>query len=161
MPLTWSPLTESNRRPSPYHGDALPTELRGQVLGCLTLHFVTRGPNLGAVQRWYRVILTTDLGELSVSLAHSRLAPCARGPSFGTSRLHRATASSAETLGEEEFADRTLNTAHESGAGDGLHGRDHVSARQRSGVSRHGIRHRSLGRGRCADCFQRGELTGP
>jgi hypothetical protein len=29
-PLTWSPLTESNRRPSPYHGDALPTELRGR-----------------------------------------------------------------------------------------------------------------------------------
>ena len=27
--LNWSPLTESNRRPSPYHGDALPTELRG------------------------------------------------------------------------------------------------------------------------------------
>src|ERR1022692_2846215 len=26
-----SPLTESNRRPSPYHGDALPTELRGRV----------------------------------------------------------------------------------------------------------------------------------
>jgi hypothetical protein len=26
-----SPLTESNRRPSPYHGDALPTELRGQA----------------------------------------------------------------------------------------------------------------------------------
>ena len=32
-PSSWlvceSPLTESNRRPSPYHGDALPTELRG------------------------------------------------------------------------------------------------------------------------------------
>src|SRR5829696_9748769 len=27
----WSPLTESNRRPSPYHGDALPTELRGRA----------------------------------------------------------------------------------------------------------------------------------
>src|SRR3954451_15967165 len=27
----WSPLTESNRRPSPYHGDALPTELRGRT----------------------------------------------------------------------------------------------------------------------------------
>src|SRR4051812_16446938 len=27
-----SPLTESNRRPSPYHGDALPTELRGRVM---------------------------------------------------------------------------------------------------------------------------------
>src|SRR3954462_11487130 len=24
-----SPFTESNRRPSPYHGDALPTELKG------------------------------------------------------------------------------------------------------------------------------------
>ena len=30
---TWSPLTESNRRPSPYHGDALPTELRGRAAG--------------------------------------------------------------------------------------------------------------------------------
>src|SRR5580704_16051131 len=30
-PLTWSPVTESNRRPSPYHGDALPTELTGPV----------------------------------------------------------------------------------------------------------------------------------
>src|SRR5215469_13907967 len=26
-----SPVTESNRRPSPYHGDALPTELTGLV----------------------------------------------------------------------------------------------------------------------------------
>ena len=32
-PLTWSPLTESNRIPSPYHGDALPTELRGHTAG--------------------------------------------------------------------------------------------------------------------------------
>jgi hypothetical protein len=32
-PLNWSPLTESNRRPSPYHGDALPTELRGHTAG--------------------------------------------------------------------------------------------------------------------------------
>jgi hypothetical protein len=34
---TWSPLTESNRRPSPYHGDALPTELRGR--GCWTCRY--------------------------------------------------------------------------------------------------------------------------
>src|SRR5689334_15543981 len=33
-PLTWSPFTESNRRPSPYHGDALPTELKGPVFTC-------------------------------------------------------------------------------------------------------------------------------
>src|ERR1700733_13282062 len=31
-PVTWSPVTESNRRPSPYHGDALPTELTGPYL---------------------------------------------------------------------------------------------------------------------------------
>src|SRR4051794_32512288 len=30
MPATSSPFTESNRRPSPYHGDALPTELKGR-----------------------------------------------------------------------------------------------------------------------------------
>ena len=30
----WSPFTESNRRPSPYHGDALPTELKGRVFSC-------------------------------------------------------------------------------------------------------------------------------
>jgi hypothetical protein len=35
-PPTWSPLTESNRRPSPYHGDALPTELRGHTAGLRT-----------------------------------------------------------------------------------------------------------------------------
>src|SRR6516165_702818 len=51
MPLTWSPLTESNRRPSPYHGDALPTELRGQILGCLTWGFAPRDRTSGAVQR--------------------------------------------------------------------------------------------------------------
>src|SRR3954447_640878 len=28
-----SPFTESNRRPSPYHGDALPTELKGRCSG--------------------------------------------------------------------------------------------------------------------------------
>src|SRR4051794_15744464 len=36
----WSPLTESNRRPSPYHGDALPTELRGHAASArsVTIH---------------------------------------------------------------------------------------------------------------------------
>jgi integrase len=41
-----SPLTESNRRPSPYHGDALPTELRGPVLSCLTWAFTLKGGQL-------------------------------------------------------------------------------------------------------------------
>ena len=36
---SWSPVTESNRRPSPYHGDALPTELTGPVFSCLTWGF--------------------------------------------------------------------------------------------------------------------------
>ena len=30
---TESPLTDSNRRPPPYHGGALPTELRGRSVG--------------------------------------------------------------------------------------------------------------------------------
>src|SRR6202034_4719154 len=39
----WSPVTESNRRPSPYHGDALPTELTGPVFSCLTWGFLPGG----------------------------------------------------------------------------------------------------------------------
>src|SRR6476620_605225 len=31
VPVFPSPFTESNRRPSPYHGDALPTELKGRA----------------------------------------------------------------------------------------------------------------------------------
>ena len=30
-----SPFTESNRRPSPYHGDALPSELKGHRTACM------------------------------------------------------------------------------------------------------------------------------
>jgi hypothetical protein len=41
---TWSPLTESNRRPSPYHGDALPTELRGPVFSCRNCMSAVRYP---------------------------------------------------------------------------------------------------------------------
>ena len=40
---SWSPVTESNRRPSPYHGDALPTELTGPVLSSLTWGFAHIG----------------------------------------------------------------------------------------------------------------------
>src|SRR5262249_45765504 len=78
--------TESNRRPSPYHGDALPTELRGQLLGCLAWYPCLAARSSGAVQRRDRVTLTTDLAEVCVSLAPSRLAPSAptrrspRGP---------------------------------------------------------------------------------
>src|ERR1700722_12660853 len=48
--LTWSPVTESNRRPSPYHGDALPTELTGRVFNCLTWAFAIRPRNAQATQ---------------------------------------------------------------------------------------------------------------
>src|SRR5690349_6707021 len=37
-----SPLTESNRRPSPYHGDALPTELRGRARRLVASHLAAR-----------------------------------------------------------------------------------------------------------------------
>jgi hypothetical protein len=44
-----SPLTESNRRPSPYHGDALPTELRGPTSAALRISpaaFPPRQPSI-------------------------------------------------------------------------------------------------------------------
>ena len=53
--LTWSPVTESNRRPSPYHGDALPTELTGPVFTCLTCGFLPRGGSSGLGKRCYSV----------------------------------------------------------------------------------------------------------
>ena len=49
-PLSWSPVTESNRRPSPYHGDALPTELTGPIFTCLTWDFMPSGHFPGRVQ---------------------------------------------------------------------------------------------------------------
>ena len=30
--IKWSPRSDLNRRPPPYHGGALPTELRGQMV---------------------------------------------------------------------------------------------------------------------------------
>src|SRR3954466_12206020 len=49
VPVFQSPFTESNRRPSPYHGDALPTELKGRArraVGDSTRRLV--GPPAGA-----------------------------------------------------------------------------------------------------------------
>jgi len=43
-----SPLTDSNRRPPPYHGGALPTELRGRSLDCSQVS-VARWPQLGRI----------------------------------------------------------------------------------------------------------------
>src|SRR3954469_24585878 len=47
-----SPFTESNRRPSPYHGDALPTELKGParraVEDCTRRPGTARAPGPGA-----------------------------------------------------------------------------------------------------------------
>src|SRR5687768_17649050 len=50
-----SPFTESNRRPSPYHGDALPTELKGRARRAVadstsTPALPSRGGRHGAAQ---------------------------------------------------------------------------------------------------------------
>src|SRR5216683_6620878 len=84
--MNWSPLTESNRRPSPYHGDALPTELRGPVFTSLTWGFVllSRLPQSCTAMTDASVIeqhgqggcSLTSVGELSVLL--SLLAPAPR-----------------------------------------------------------------------------------
>jgi site-specific recombinase XerC len=81
MPLSWSPVTESNRRPSPYHGDALPTELTGPVLSCLTCCFTVPRPTLRSctplVQRLICLVAKTNsrtnAGELTVLLPSWRL----------------------------------------------------------------------------------------
>jgi hypothetical protein len=70
--LTGSPLSDSNRRPLPYHGSALPAELRGRL---------QRFPGLSASLRRSRA--ATGLQNpgwplLQASLAHARLAH--RGP---------------------------------------------------------------------------------
>src|SRR4051795_964945 len=44
-----SPFTESNRRPSPYHGDALPTELKGPApRSCRRLYLTPSASPRGA-----------------------------------------------------------------------------------------------------------------
>ena len=48
-PFAWSPLTDSNRRPLPYHGSALPTELRGQKT-CKSASRSERQPRLGTTR---------------------------------------------------------------------------------------------------------------
>ena len=80
MVITWSPLTESNRRPSPYHGDALPTELRGQAFSYLTWGFA---PPSGHVRPCTPVVqpglvaktklFGSSVGELTALLGSWRL----------------------------------------------------------------------------------------
>src|ERR1700709_1570811 len=41
-----SPFTESNRRPSPYHGDALPTELKGRKTASVRIHRAPTEPEI-------------------------------------------------------------------------------------------------------------------
>ena len=53
--LSWSPVTESNRRPSPYHGDALPTELTGPIFRCLSWGFASLAVFSGRAHRSYSV----------------------------------------------------------------------------------------------------------
>src|SRR5881227_3185260 len=47
-----SPLTDSNRRPPPYHGGALPTELRGQVGGMVAEQGYV---DFRGYRTWYRI----------------------------------------------------------------------------------------------------------
>src|SRR4051812_31918291 len=46
-----SPFTESNRRPSPYHGDALPTELKGLAPRSCRRLYLTPSASLRGVRR--------------------------------------------------------------------------------------------------------------
>jgi hypothetical protein len=86
--LNWSPLTESNRRPSPYHGDALPTELRGPVFSCLTCCFAAQVRYLGRALRplpdpWTSRAARWRVGELTAPSSRGTPVP---GTGTGTAR---------------------------------------------------------------------------
>ena len=82
LPMTWSPVTESNRRPSPYHGDALPTELTGPIFTCLTCHFAVSARRSGRTYRRHSVESSISAGlERAASVAELSVLP----PSW---RLH-------------------------------------------------------------------------
>ena len=95
---TGSPLTESNRRPSPYHGDALPTELRGRILSCLTWGSRPRAPNSGLhsgpTESALGIGERTALREPSI-LPHAPTRPSA--PSRATPRPRTEVAHRLET----------------------------------------------------------------
>src|SRR5689334_742061 len=57
-----SPLTESNRRPSPYHGDALPSELRGPAPTDELTRSIGRASAQDAGEAWASTRLS-DLGN--------------------------------------------------------------------------------------------------
>src|SRR5215217_3534898 len=70
-----SPLTDSNRRPPPYHGGALPAELRGRAADCScdsALHLRGRGSvqRLAEEHRAELVGLADHAVALPVELAH-------------------------------------------------------------------------------------------
>src|SRR4051794_27851341 len=52
-----SPFTESNRRPSPYHGDALPTELKGRAPRSCRRFYPTPSTSLQGARREPRDVL--------------------------------------------------------------------------------------------------------
>src|SRR5215203_3306793 len=100
-----SPLTESNRRPSPYHGDALPTELRGREPDedtCSSGRADTRGrdrtgralsaawqvkdSNLRRLSR--RIYSPLPLATRATCRARSRISDINGGPANPASRTH-------------------------------------------------------------------------
>src|SRR5438874_863213 len=68
-----SPLTDSNRRPPPYHGGALPTELRGRA--GLTVARMNPLVSEGFVdyrgyRTWYRVVGDSGSGAVPLLALH-------------------------------------------------------------------------------------------
>src|SRR6476620_4301391 len=74
-----SPFTESNRRPSPYHGDALPTELKGQRARTIHRTVVNEksAPHPLRGQAFYRLGGQTDDGGEALESLPSTAGPWA------------------------------------------------------------------------------------
>src|SRR5580704_9292043 len=113
---TWSPLTESNRRPSPYHGDALPTELRGRRRCAASPGQASAAPRQESI---HDEACRGPPGPGSGRPWASRPPPVASGePGKIPHRLHKQSPRRAQDL----RASATSDTPHEpaSGRGDDL-----------------------------------------
>ena len=84
--MSWSPVTESNRRPSPYHGDALPTELTGPVFTYLTWAFAIHPRTPGPLGPCTALTPYPDRAQRSLTNDH------ASGTEHSGPRCHRSLA---------------------------------------------------------------------
>ena len=87
LPGFSSPLTDSNRRPPPYHGGALPTELRGQVAQSTRVRNRLDVGRVGMEGRGFEPLKAEPAGLQPAPFGHSGT-PAGNGDCSRVPRLH-------------------------------------------------------------------------